>query len=68
MLQLIVRSINPTTRVSVSTYKIEIQTATLQEVGNNVQEMVDFMDANYEEIVAHNFMHPDYTMHLFNAF
>ena len=29
--------------------------------------MVDFMDANYEEILAHNFTHPDYTMHLFNA-
>ena len=25
------------------------------------------MEANYEEIVAHNFTHPDYTMHLFNA-
>ena len=41
MLQLIVSSINPTTCVDVSTHKIEIQTATLQKFGNNVQEMVD---------------------------
>ena len=25
------------------------------------------MEANYEEILAHNFKHPDHTMYLFNA-
>ena len=29
--------------------------------------MIDFMEANYEEIVAHNCTHNDYTMQLFNA-
>ena len=67
ILQLIVSSINPITRVGVSTYNMEIQTTTLQAFRNSVQETVDFMGANYEEIVAHTFTHPDYTMHLFNA-
>ena len=62
-IQLIVSSINPTTRVDFLSYKMEIQTTTLQKFDNNVQEMVDFMEANYEEIVAHNFTHPDYSMH-----
>ena len=66
MLQLIVSIINPTARLGVSTYKMEIQTATLQKFRNNVQEMVDFMEANYEEIVTHNCMYPDYRMHLFS--
>ena len=46
---------------------MEIQNATLQKFSNNVQEMVDFVEANYEEIVPHNFTHPDYTIHLLNA-
>ena len=46
---------------------MEIQNATLQKFSNNVQEMVDFMEASYKEIVALSFMHLDYTMHLFNA-
>ena len=29
--------------------------------------MIDFTEANYKEIVAHNFTHPGYTMHLFKA-
>ena len=37
MLQLIVISINPTTRVGISTYKMEIQTVTHQKICNNVQ-------------------------------
>ena len=49
MLWLIVSSINPTTHLGVSTFKMKIQTATLQKFSNNVQEMLDFMEANYEE-------------------
>ena len=37
ILQLIVSSINPTTCIGVSIYKMEIQTRTLQKFGNNVQ-------------------------------
>ena len=67
MLQLTVNSINPTTCVGVSDCKIDIQNTILQKFSNNVQEMVDFVEANYEEIVPHNFTHPDYTIHLLNA-
>ena len=28
--------------------------------------MIYFMEVNYEDIVSHNFTHPDYTMHLLN--
>ena len=55
MFQLIVNSVNPITRVGVSSYKMEIQNVSLQKFSNNIQYMVDFMEANYEEIVAHNF-------------
>ena len=67
MLQIIVQGINPTNRVGVSDYKMEIQNATLPKHSNNVQEMMDFVEANYEEILCHGFTHPDYVMHLFNA-
>ena len=46
---------------------MEIQNATLPKHNDNVQEMLDYMEMNYEEIVRHNFTHPDYIMHLFNA-
>ena len=67
MLQLIVNVINPTTRVGVSNFKMELQSTTLQKHNNNVQEIIDFMEANYKKIVAHTFTHPNYTVHLFNA-
>ena len=67
MLQIIIQGINPTTRVGVSDFKMEIQNATLPKHNDNVQEMLDYMEMNYEEIVCHNFTHPDYVMHLFNA-
>ena len=67
ILQLIVSIINPMTRVGISSYGMEIQIANLQKFGNNIQEMVGFIEANYEEIVAHNFTHTDYTIHLFNV-
>ena len=34
---------------------------------NNVKDMLDDMDSNYQEIVAHNHSHDDYTIHLFDA-
>ena len=67
MLQIIIQGINPTTRVGVSDYKMEIQNATLPKHNNNVQDMLDYMEMNYEHILRHNFTHPDYVMHLFNA-
>ena len=67
ILQLIVNSINPKTCVGVSNYKIEIQNETLQKFNSNLQAMVDFMEANYEEIAAHNVTQSDYTMQIFNA-
>ena len=68
MLQLTVNIINPTTCVGISNYKMEIQNATLQKFSNNVQEVVDFIEANYEEIVAHNCTHHEYTMHLLTLY
>ena len=67
MLQIIVQGINLTTRVGVSNYSIEIQSDTLPKHNNNAQDMLDYMEANYEEILCHNFTHPDYVMHLFNT-
>ena len=46
---------------------MELQTATLIKHNKNIQDMIDFMEANYEEILAHNFNHSDYMMHLFDA-
>ena len=66
MLQLIVNDINPTTCVGVSNFKMELHSVTLQKHNNKVQEMIDFMETNYEEIAAHDLTHPDYTMYLFN--
>ena len=36
-------------------------------VNENVQDMIDYMEMNYEEILRHNFTHPGYVMHPFNA-
>lgn len=34
---------------------------------NNVNDILDDMDVHYQEIVAHNHTHDDYTMHSFDA-
>ena len=60
--------INPTTRVGVLNFEIELQSETLPKHHNNVHEMIDFVEANYEEILAQNFTHPDLKMHLFMLF
>ena len=67
MLQMIIQVINPTTRVGVSDFKMEIKNATLPKYNNNVQDMLDYMEMNHKEIIRHGFTHPDYVMHLFTA-
>ena len=67
MLQIIIQGINPTTRVGVSDFKKSIQNCKLSMFDNNVKDMLDDMDANYQEIIAHSHTHDDYTMHLFDT-
>ena len=67
MLQIIIQGINPTTRIGVSDFKKSIQNCKLSMFNNNVKDMLDDMDANYQDIIAHSHTHDDYTMHLFDA-
>ena len=60
MLQLIIQSIKPTTRVGVSNFKMNIQTETLAMFDNNVNNVLDKMDYNYQEVLEHQHTHPDY--------
>ena len=41
MLQIIIQGVNPTTRVGVSDFRMEIQDATLPKHNDNAQEMLD---------------------------
>ena len=67
MLQIIIQGINLTIHVSVSDFKKSIQNCKLPMFDNNVKDMLDDMNANYQEIIAHNHTHDDYIMHLFDA-
>ena len=67
MLQILIQGINPTTRVGVSDFKKAIQNCKLSMFNNNVKDMLDDMDSNYQKIIEHNHTHDDYTMHLFDT-
>ena len=67
MLQIIVQSINPTTRVGVSQYKLAIQNSKISDHAGNMKDMLDDMETNYQHIIRQKHTHDDYVMHLFTA-
>ena len=67
MLQILVQSINPTTRVDVSNYKLAIQNSKILDHAGNMKEMLEDMDTNFQHIIRQKHTHDDYGMHLFTS-
>ena len=67
MLLLILKKINPTTQVGISSLKDTIEQATLQKSSNNVVVMIDRMPQNLEDIKDRGSTHDDYLCHMFRA-
>ena len=67
MIQILVQSVNPATRVGVSNYKLDIQNTKLSDILNNLKDIVDDIELNYQYIIGQQHTHPDYIMHLFTA-
>ena len=67
MLSIILHEINPDTRVGVYDLKKDIMDARLSKFNNNVKEMLDHMDGQYQNIIQQGHSHEDYVMNLFDA-
>ena len=67
MLKLLVTTVNPTTRVGITSYKNKIQEARMNKHGHNLISMLNDMEANYKKIIELGKTHEDWTMHLFDA-
>ena len=50
MLEILVTTVNPATRVGVSTFKYSIQTARIAQHGHNLIAMLNGMEANHNKI------------------
>ena len=64
MLWLILKNINPTTQVGISSLKDAIEQGTLQKISNKVVVMIDRMQKNLEYIKDHGSTHDDYLCHM----
>ena len=51
MIYLLLKIINPSTRICVSNLKYEIDKSTLSQFGNNVKDLLDGMPSNYSIII-----------------
>ena len=67
MLSIILHDINPDTRVGVYDLKKDIMDARLTKFSNNVKDMLDHMDSQYQQIIQQGHTHEDYVMNLFDA-
>ena len=67
LLYILLTTINPSTRVSVSGLKIRISKATLAAFDHNVIDMLNDMASHYARIVELGGSHEDYLLHLFAA-
>ena len=67
LLYILLNTINPSTRVSVSGLKIKISKATLVAFGHNVIDMLNDMASHYARILELGGTHEDYLLHLFAA-
>ena len=67
MLYLILKIINPATRIDVSNLKYEIEKATLAKFGNDLKDLLDDISSNYSIILDKGERHDDYVIHIFRA-
>ena len=67
MLYLLLKSVNPATRIGLSNLKEEIEKATLARFNNNVNDLLNNMSGNYTTILQKGVTHEDYVRHLFRA-
>ena len=67
MVKLILAIINPSTCIGMQCLKVHIETATLSKHANNVVDMLDFMQENYDKIIAANDTFDDLVRHIFRA-
>ena len=67
MLYLLLKIINPATRIGVSNLKYDIQKATLDKFVNNVKYLIDYMSSNYSIVIDKVEHHEDYVRHIYRA-
>ena len=67
MIHVILKIINPDTRIGVSNLKSEIKKATLSKFGNNVKDILDDMSSNYSIIIYKKEHHNDFVCHTFRS-
>ena len=67
MIYLLIKSVNPDTRVGVHDLKRKIQAARLSAHGHNVKAMLDDMAQNYRQILEADQTHDDFLYNLFDA-
>ena len=68
MIYLLLKRINPVTRIGVSKLKYKIETSTLAKFGKNVKDILDDMYSNYTIVIDKEELHADYVFHLFRYF
>lgn len=67
MLHLILSSINPSTKVGNSTLKLSLSSARLSQYNNELDKMLDAMQATYDRIIENNGSHEDFMLNIYQA-
>ena len=60
MIYILFKSINPNTRIGISTLKYEIKKANLSKFVNNLKDLLDEISSNYTIIIYHRELHEDF--------
>ena len=67
MLYLLLKSINPATRIGGTNLKNEIKKATLDKFCNNVKDLLDDMSSNYSIVIDIREHHENHVRHIFRG-